>query len=289
MLDPATLEVVEFGPGGSGCPHTTVPAVPPIAVTAGAAVISQSGHILPGAEVTLSSILVEGNALSVEWNFGDGSKETVTYGANQITQEPSITHTFAKEQEVNIKEKILTDDLASPEVTVERKLLVGTLPVTPPVTAPVTPPAPPPGHAVLPAKEQKAVPVPEARLLSTSLTASAAGIVSVKVTCPATETSCSGTVTLRTLTAVSAGASAGLAKKHHAAILTLASGPFKVAGGQVATVKLHLSSKARALLARTHVLRARATIFARDPAGATHTTVTIVTIRAAKATHGRKH
>ena len=139
-----------------------------------------------------------------------------------------------------------------------------------------------------PAQEHKKPPVPEAELASTSLTASASGTVLVEVSCPAGESSCTGTVTLRTLNAVSARAAAHRSKKPKAAILTLAVGSFKVAGGQVTTVKLHLSSAARTLLAHTHVLRARATIFARDPAGATHTAQTTVTIRAAKAARSRK-
>ena len=143
-------------------------------------------------------------------------------------------------------------------------------------------------QGVSPAQEHKKPPVPEAELASTSLTASASGTVLVEVSCPAGESSCTGTVTLRTLNAVSARATAHQSKKPKAAILTLAVGSFKVAGGQVTTVKLHLSSAARTLLAHTHVLRARARIFARDPAGATHTAQTTITIRAARAARSRK-
>jgi len=122
-----------------------------------------------------------------------------------------------------------------------------------------------------------------ARLVSTALQVSAAGAVSVKVSCPTGESRCSGAVTLRTLAAVSVPAARAAKKK--ASVLTLATGSFTVAGGKVATVKLHLSAKARVLLARVHTLRARATLVAHDPAGATHTTQTIVTLRAAKLTH----
>jgi hypothetical protein len=68
-------------------------------------------------------------------------------------------------------------------------------------------------------------------------------------------------------------------------ILILASGSFMLPGEKVATVKLHLSAEARKLLARMHVLRTRATIVAHDPAGATHTTQSVVTLREAKVTH----
>jgi hypothetical protein len=92
-------------------------------------------------------------------------------------------------------------------------------------------------------------------------------------------------VSLRTLNAVRAGVAAA---KKKAAILTLAKGSFSVAGGKVTTVVLHLSAKGRALLARAHTLKVRATIIAHDPAGAKHTEQTVVTLRA-PATRHRKH
>jgi secreted trypsin-like serine protease len=123
--------------------------------------------------------------------------------------------------------------------------------------------------------------IPDAQLAGIALEASLSGIVSVKVSCPAGESSCSGTVTLRTLNAVAASL-AGAAKSK-GSILTLATGAFTVAGGKVTTVKLHLSAKARLLLARSHVLRARAILVAHDLAGASHTTQIVVTLRAAGA------
>jgi hypothetical protein len=127
------------------------------------------------------------------------------------------------------------------------------------------------------------LPTPDATLVSTSLTASKAGTVSVEVTCPPEESTCMGTITLRTLNPVTENTTSRQASKR---ILTLASGSFTVAGGKVTTAKLHLSGQAHKLLARTHALHARATIIAHDPLGATHTTLTIVTLRAARATHG---
>jgi hypothetical protein len=44
-------------------------------------------------------------------------------------------------------------------------------------------------------------------------------------------------------------------------------------------VKLRLSAKARALLARTNMVHARATLVARDPMGTMHTTHLAVTLR----------
>jgi hypothetical protein len=137
---------------------------------------------------------------------------------------------------------------------------------------------------VLPAKESAPPSVaPDAKLASVALTANARGAISVRVSCPAGGSSCTGTITLRTLTAMRrAGAT-------HAkpTILTLANGSFKVSAGHVTAVKLHLSSRGRALLAHLHVLRARATVVVSAPAGATSSARSIVTIRAAGLLHGR--
>ena len=147
-------------------------------------------------------------------------------------------------------------------------------------------PQPPPILGALAVQNQSA-PVPDAKLASTSLEMSSSGTVSVRITCPAGETRCTGTITLRTLKPVTVAYGRGL-KKHRRIILTLAVGSFTVAGGRVTTVKLHLTATARAMLAHAHVLRVRATIVAHDAAGARHTTQTTVTIRLAKATHSRR-
>jgi hypothetical protein len=143
-------------------------------------------------------------------------------------------------------------------------------------------------QGVAAAQARKKPALPAAELVSTSLTASSAGTVIVRVSCPAEVSSCAGTVTLRTLSAVSTGATVSRPQKARAAILTLAVGSFKVAGGRATTVKLHLSSRARALLARTRVLRARATLLSRDPTGARDTTQMTVTIRAEKSPATRR-
>jgi DNA-binding beta-propeller fold protein YncE len=144
-------------------------------------------------------------------------------------------------------------------------------------------------QGVLPSQQHKAPLVPDAKLASTSLAVSSSGTVNVNVTCPAGESSCTGTVTLRTLNAVTASATGDQSKKRKAAILTLAIGSFRVAGGQAKAVRLHLSAKARTLLSRTPVLRVRATVVAQDPAGASHTTQTTVTLHTPSTTrhHGK--
>jgi hypothetical protein len=139
-----------------------------------------------------------------------------------------------------------------------------------------------PSGSVLASKQAKTPPLPIAELASAALLASASGTITVEVSCPASVIKCTGTVTLRTLKAgVSAGSSGSSAEK--ASIVTLAVGTFKAAGGHDAVVRLALSKAGRALLARVRVLRVRATILARDLAGATYTTLRIVTIRPASA------
>ncbi len=131
-----------------------------------------------------------------------------------------------------------------------------------------------PGGNVLPTKEAHN---PEAKIAGSSLSVSRSGAVTVKVSCPAGQSECVGSVTLRTAGAVSAKA-----KKKP---LTLARGSFTVSGGQVKSITLHLSSKARALLAHSHTLRALATVVAHDASGTSRTTKASVTLRAAKASH----
>ena len=100
--------------------------------------------------------------------------------------------------------------------------------------------------------------VPDAELASTSLVADRSGHVVVQITCPARESICAGTVTLRTLDAVIAGTGAGAGEEPsaRAAILTLAKGSFTIAGGGSKKLTLRLSAKG-AHAARAHPCAAR--------------------------------
>jgi hypothetical protein len=128
-------------------------------------------------------------------------------------------------------------------------------------------------QGVLAAKEAS----PDAAIASTSLQASPSGAVSITISCPTGVNACAGTVTLRTLGPVRAAARA------KPAVLALAAGSFTVPGGGVRKITLHLSAKARALLARSHVLRVRATTLAHNPTGETHTGQKVLLLRAPKA------
>lgn len=210
----------------------------------------------------------EGSAVTeYAWDFGDGSVATTTA--------PSTSHAYAAAGHYTVVLHVTdankrTSAPASVVLTVNAVSAGGgpittTTSTTPP---PPPPPPPPPGGGVLPYR---------VALMGSSLTASKSGAVAIKVNC-AGQSSCTGTVTLKTASAVSA---AGHKKK---AVLTLAKGSFKVLGGHVQTVTLHLSAAARSLLAHSGArgLRARVTILGRDSAGKIHTTVLLVTIHAAK-------
>ncbi len=138
-----------------------------------------------------------------------------------------------------------------------------------------------PAQGTLPFKAIEVAPTPDVHLGSTELHARSAGYVHVRIGCPVRESRCSGTITLRTLTAIRASGAEVPPNATKARILTLASHSFTLAGGHPITVVLRLTPRARALLTRMHVLRASATILARDPAANTHTTRTVVTIRKA--------
>jgi hypothetical protein len=140
------------------------------------------------------------------------------------------------------------------------------------------PPPPPPPHEeihVLPVVEAS----PTATIAGASASVSTAGAFSIKVSCPA-KANCIGSVTVKSAGAVSAKAHG---KK---SVLTLATGTFNLAGGQSKTLTLHLSATARKVLARSHVLAAKATVVAHNPSGTSkQTTTRTLSLRLIKAKH----
>jgi hypothetical protein len=127
---------------------------------------------------------------------------------------------------------------------------------------------PPPGVAPLgvPAGQAPSSP-PKPRgapisLLGTRLTVSRTGRLVVKLACASWTGVCRGTITLRTLAAVAArSARAGKS------ILLLAKGHFNIRGGHRQSLTLHMGPRARRLLLRARLLRARVTIAMRDSSG----------------------
>jgi hypothetical protein len=373
--------VIEFGPGGSGCP--------PARSTEGllARVKGEPLEGRPagtGEPVTFATELLQADSLDVEWDFGDGTTETV---ATNQRKKPETSHAFAHAGTLTVTAKIHTDDLATPVLTLSTHVLVaeaasslpkalangpleavrgepalfdgsassdpngpnqiteyhwdfgdgqqltgrepivfhpyanlGSYTVSLTVTnkhgltsAPNSLPHPvkvieprptggeggervsgerqgagaaQPSGGVASYTHAGPALAPVVTLSEASLRSSATGTLPLTLYCPARETSCAGTVVLRTM--VARKYSHGHARKQ--AALTLASGGFALGGGSQQRVILRLSRPGRALLARVHTLRAVALILAHDPAGATHTTQLVVTVRGpapASGKHGK--
>jgi len=196
------------------------------------------------------------------WDFGDGQTAT--------TRTNTTTHTYASANTYSVSVRVSdpgtgNHDTATGSVTVKpadqnpppTTTTDQTPPPTtttdqtpPPATTSQTPPPPPNGPAV--------------GFSGSSLTATSAGAVGLKLACPKSAKSCNGTLTLQTASAVSAAK-----KKAKKAILVLGKATFKLKPGKPATVTVHLSSKARALLKRSHSLRITAIVDARDGASTT--------------------
>jgi hypothetical protein len=92
--------VIEFGPGGSGCPEASANA--PVAKVNGKKV-EEKEPVMPGTNVTFSSHVTQADALKVEWDFGDGIKETVSSDEYQTT---TVKHKFEHEGEYTVTETI---------------------------------------------------------------------------------------------------------------------------------------------------------------------------------------
>ncbi len=218
--------------------------------------------------------------LKYVWKFGDGSELSGTVTGATFSAEHVFQATCSCAVTLEVTDGAGAKGSMMGTIVVHDEEVITTPPPT--QTPPPPPPAPPVGNPAGGVQGSQTVHNPTATLSGTSLSVSAAGVVALKVGCPAGEVSCIGTATLRTLGAVSARAR----KK---AVLTLASGSFTVTGGRLEVVTLHLSAKARALLARLHVLKAKATLVAHDAAGVTKTTSATVTLRLKKSSKRKHH
>jgi PKD repeat protein len=202
-----------------------------------------------------------------KWEFGDGS-------AAVATTTPSTTHAFGAAGEYTVTLRV-TDAQKRTSKPVSMGIIVNAPTGGPTTTTTTTTnPSPPPP------RETGGVLPYQIGLAGTTFSSSKSGALAIKINC-AGQSSCTGNLTLKTASAVSA------AKHKKKAILTLATGSFKVLGGHVQSVTLHLSASARTLLAHSgsRGLRVRLTIVARDSAGQSHTTSALVTIHAAKVKH----
>jgi hypothetical protein len=119
--NPEGPKIVEFGPEGKGCPEGAVTAPTASTLSSGGKLIGEEEEIPIKDAVTLSSNLVDSNALSVEWEFGDGTTQTVTTDEHQKT---TVEHTFVKAGKLEIRERIHTDDLAKPVLETPARTII---------------------------------------------------------------------------------------------------------------------------------------------------------------------
>lgn len=112
VLAPAWPEVIELGPGGSGCP-TAKEAPTGLEVTLDKKRVADPEI---SDTVTLAARVVQANVLSVKWVFDDGQEETIATPSGEQTQIAETTHKFAKAGNLVVEAIIHTDNLATPEL-----------------------------------------------------------------------------------------------------------------------------------------------------------------------------
>jgi PKD repeat protein len=220
----------------------------------------------------------EGQPLTATWNFGDGSP-----AATGTTQSHSYAAAGTYQVTLTVTDKFGLKNSVTQPVTVSAPQATTPAPGggggggggsgTGSTSSTTTPTTTTPSGKV-------GVLSYVVSLASSTLSVSKLGALVIKVNCSG-QSSCTGSAVLRTASAVSASTGKGA----HKTILTLASGSFAIAGGQVKALTLHLTSKARSLLKRLHSLRAKVSIVAHDTSGAAHSTTLLVTLRLAKSHH----
>jgi hypothetical protein len=200
----------------------------------------------------------DGTIARYEWDTGSGFH----VGGATLTQSFGVGA-----QTVRLRVTDADGDVSA----IARKDLTVTAPAPPPPTTTTTtvPPPPPPDN------------------LSPDVTLGAprqTGVSGLMVTvgCPGGESSCSGTVTLSTASAVAAKRGKRKAKR----ILTLGSASFSLDGGRQAVVKLKLSRAVRTLL-KHKKLKVKLVVRAQDAAGNESTSTRMLTLRPPAKKHRR--
>jgi len=219
--------------------------------------------------------------LTLTWTFSDGSapvKQEVVGNSGSYSAE--ITHAFASTCSGICTATLEVQDKQGAKGRSELHIAMYTPPPpvqqepqpTPTPTPETRPPTTEVEHAVV-------VQNPEAKIAgASSLSVKSSGATTIGVSCPAGQSECTGTVTITTVIA----RSAGKGKKPKKVTVTLAKESFTVTGGATKTLSLHLSSQGRSLLAKDHTLHATATFLAHDSSGTIRKTIANVTLKLAK-------
>lgn len=270
--------------------HATAPRT--LTVTAAAPAVKLAANpsrLLPPGKVTFEASVTDPNEekphLKYSWTFGDGTSATEEESASKQSLVRKAEHTYTACGGNRCVASLTVEDTVtktSKTVTATVELQTETKGTEPPPSnnngnnnsgggPSVT------GSSSTGSTQSTGVLSYRASLAGSSFPVSGSGAVSLKVSCPPGAGTCSGTITLKTLTAVSAKSG----KKPKKSILTLGSASFAVVAGHTATVTIHLSSKARSLLGRSHTLKAQATVASHGSTGSPSTTSAVVTLKAA--------
>ncbi len=170
---------------------------------------------------------------------------------------------------------------------------------TPPPPIPPTPPTPPPPP---PTSTPTPTPTPTVGVDTIAprmkikskgaMSVGRKGVVSIRLSCPASEIRCIGKLTLKTRSKYRVSSSvvntSRKRKRTRKIKVKLGSKSFKIAGGKSATVKVRLSKKNRRLLKKHKKIRVKATIRVRDAAGNSRTTTKNITLKVAKKRRSKK-
>jgi PKD repeat protein len=114
---PSAPAVIEFGPGGAGCPQAKSRE---LTATKGGVPL-EGRPVNEGENVGFTTNLSQADAIKVEWDFGDGTKET---NVPKKPQEPEAKHAFAHSGKLIVTATIYTDDLATPTITLTTHVTV---------------------------------------------------------------------------------------------------------------------------------------------------------------------
>jgi hypothetical protein len=193
---------------------------------------------LVGQQVTYSAAGSTGDPAiaSYQWDLdGNGTFETDSKAV------PTATMTYTTPGTITVRLRVT--DSQGVQNTVAHALVVN--------------PAPP---------VQTDTTAPKVTITPRSAKLSKKGIVTLRVSCPQTERSCAGRLSL----------TRSLRNAHTSKV---GNGTFRIGGGQTALVRMHLSASNRKLVKRLHTLTTKATAIATDAAGNTATVKATVKIK----------
>lgn len=249
-------------------------AIPPIASFTGPAVGTVGTPVTFNAGASRAQPNGSTARLRYEWDFGDGTG-SATGGVTQA-------HTYASAGRFTVRLRVTDTSNGRAADATTRQISLTARPggTTTDTTTPPPPPPPPPTTPTTP------LPAPDVTAPVLTFKATTAvptsGLLTLALGCPAGETSCSGSVEVRTASAVAVSATKRKARAKRS-VLTLGRATFTSAGGVTATVKVKLSAAGRKLLARAKKLKVLVTVVTRDAAGNGSTLRKTITLTVAKA------